>query len=161
MSSVTQKIETKKPHLIMDFHFFPKVNITVASDVSREALESGKAFDLDYTCNVEVAQDSENTAHYIVTLKLETIPLDGKAYELQLEAVGGFHFTEECTDPNERGHKIFVMGQTMLYGACREYLALVTSRSPFPPVYLPSITFVPDDTEVGREEAEPTGAIDE
>lgn len=152
MGEVTQLIKTKEPYLKMDYHFFPKVQIEMCLEKPEEA-DLEFFVDLDWNFKVSVDQDENRDEAYAVRMELATDNEEQKAYQVKLEAIGLFHFTDAFPDPEEREHMIYVLGQNLLYGACREYLFTMTAHGPHPAIYLPSITFVPDK-KVEEEEVE-------
>jgi preprotein translocase subunit SecB len=145
MGTVKQEIRTKEPYLKMDYHFFPQVEIEMCLDLPEEN-EVEDFLDLDWDFEVNVGQDENREEAYSIRLQLSTTNQGKKAYQVKLTAMGFFHFTEECSK-EQRGSMIYVLGQNMLYGACREYLYTMTAHGPHPALYLPSVTFVPDNSD--------------
>lgn len=144
MGTVKQAIKTKNPLLVMDYHFFTDIRVSTNPNIEKEKIDSGEALDLNYEFDVHVAQAPEDRFSYSVNMLIKSVG-ESKAYKIHLDSVGIFHFAEECKEEEDRNHLIYVMGQTLLYGACREFILSLTSRGPYPPVYLPPVTFVPDD----------------
>lgn len=145
MGIVKQAIRTKEPYLKMDYHFFPQVEVEMCLDLpGQEEVED--FMDLDWNFEVKVGQDENRQEAYSIRLQLSTTNQDNKAYKVKLTAMGFFHFTDECPE-EQRGTMIYVLGQNLLYGACREYLCTMTAHGPHPALYLPSVTFVPDNND--------------
>nr|WP_321513124.1 protein-export chaperone SecB [uncultured Pseudodesulfovibrio sp.] len=148
MGIVRQAVRTKEPYLKMDYHFFPNVEVEMCLELpGQEAVEG--FMDLDWDFEVNVGQDENRKEAYSIRMQLSTANQEKKAYKVKLTALGFFHFTDECPE-EQRESMIYVLGQNMLYGACREYLYTMTAHGPHPALYLPGVTFVPDNN--GEEE---------
>lgn len=141
MGTVRQVIDTKKPFLKMDYHFFPHVQIDTCLDVPTED-EAESFMDLDWEFDVQVGQQEGKEESYSIKMELATRNQGKRAYDVKLNAIGFFRFTDECPK-DQWDHLIYILGQNMLYGVCREYLFTVTAHGPHPALYLPSVTFVP------------------
>lgn len=62
-------------------------------------------------------------------------------YEFELQLVGLFSVKEVVPEDKREGFAK-VNGASVLYSVAREHLRVVTSAGPFPPIYLPTVSFV-------------------
>lgn len=150
MAKVTQLIKTKAPIMELRSHFFPEIHVKANNKVSTEDLDSGEAFDVDYTTDVEVRSNVNDDREYLVLLNVKTDdPEENKAWHIDISAIGQFIFSEDCPE-EAREHFAYVTGQSIMYGIIREKVHSLTLEGPFQSAYLPTVTFVPD--EDGQEE---------
>lgn len=143
MINIKQQIKTKAPVLDLTGHFFPEVQVRANPEVTQETLDSGDAYDIDFVTNVRLSQSDERPDNYLIEFNLCTDKKQAdKAWEISVTVVGSF-VLPECEEQKRIGI-VMVNGQSMLYGIVREFLYSLTSKGPFDPVYLPTITFYPD-----------------
>lgn len=64
-------------------------------------------------------------------------------YTFKISFVGYFRVADEFPQ-DKRELLVTVNGPSILFSAAREFISIVTARSPYPPILLPSISFVPD-----------------
>lgn len=147
MSKVTQPIKTKPPIMELKTHFFPEIHVKANPNVSPEDIESGVAFDIDFITDVDVQTNDElpNDRFVSFTIKSDD-SVNNKAWNIDITVVGQFRYPDHCSDET-RTHLAYVTGQSILYGFVREMLHTLTLKGPFEAVYLPTITFVPDDQD--------------
>jgi preprotein translocase subunit SecB len=95
---------------------------------------------------VEAAQRTDNKRDWKVALQLNCEPVEKNSgsYVASMELIGFFEVSEDY--PEDRIADIVAANApAILYGAARELILLVTGRGPFPPLSLPSASFV-DET---------------
>lgn len=134
-----------------------------ASVVSRLNFEADPEFQPDEDggeVKVDVSLDSNSGESESWRIRL-TIAFGPKSkarspYRGELEVHGYFHFSDDSVPSNEAARLVAVNGASMLYSGAREYLLLVTSRGPWPPIRLPTVSF--RDIEVVQREPETDAA---
>lgn len=62
-------------------------------------------------------------------------------YEFELQVVGLFSVKENLPADKREGFAK-INGASILYSVAREHLRVVTSVGPFPPIYLPTVSFM-------------------
>lgn len=125
------------PPLIVKEYFFPFVQVSADPDITGE--ESAV---MDFETKVAVDKDPDNDT-YQVTLEITAMPEDETKripYAIHLIVVGMFSVDEKWPDPEKL---LKVNGASILYSAAREFIITVTSRGPWPPTTLPTISFLP------------------
>lgn len=125
------------PPLIVKEYFFPFVQVSADPDITSE--ESAV---MDFETKVAVDKDPDNNT-YQVTLEITAMPEDETKripYAIHLIVVGMFSVDEKWPDPEKL---LKVNGASILYSAAREFIITVTSRGPWPPTTLPTISFLP------------------
>jgi preprotein translocase subunit SecB len=137
---------TKTPPLTLNHHFFPTVMVA-AKPESVKSHPSEVQFGYDFQFSVEILKNPANDLDYQVQL---TIAADEKAgfvqgYDIKLVIVG-FVGIDSQYPAADRDSLVAMVGPTLLYGAAREFILSITLRGPFPPVYLPTVSFIPAET---------------
>ncbi|WP_084457694.1 protein-export chaperone SecB [Desulfocurvus vexinensis] len=137
--------DVKKPPLEMKEHFFTKVSFAANDSLTEEDVASSKPFEHDFKCFVEVLTNNKDPLLHQVRLKIVVAEKEDalKAYDIEIEVVGLFRPTREFDTDEELKGMIQIIGATLLYGAAREYIYSLTLRGPWPPVYLPTTSFIP------------------
>ena len=103
---------------------------------------SGEA-QLKIESNAQRTPNAHDPKEWKVDLRVQSKVEDPKSfpYNFSLEITGVFGFATDV--PAESREKIIAAnGPALLYGALREILVSVTSRGPFSPVILPTVTFI-------------------
>lgn len=102
-----------------------------------------------YALTVEpvVAQD-EQDGGWSVVLSIQTEPEKGTTgpYRAQVSMVGRFRVSEDY--PKERARNLVqITGSSILYSAAREMLLLLSCRTVWGPMQLPTVSFMPPRNE--------------
>jgi preprotein translocase subunit SecB len=91
-----------------------------------------------------------------VVLDLKTPPVEESAnpYQLEIQVVGFFEVAADF--PAENMEKLVgITGSSLLYSAAREFILTITSRGPWPAIFLPTITYQGQpDTGLHEEKSE-------
>lgn len=125
-----------KSPLEISSYFYPAV--TVAADAE---FEPGKD---TATPNIEVKVSVDHVENntYQVGLEIALGPENDEKrqpYAIELIAIGIFHVDPDFPDPEKL---LRLNGAAILYGAAREFIITITSRGPWGPVTIPSISFL-------------------
>lgn len=149
---------TKKPPIELTSHFFSEVflsaNVKALSDILAKK-EIGYHFKMD----VSIGSPNAGRPEYQVTLTVEAEECEGlvKAYDARVQAVG-FVLVEDSVPEDAREQTAAILGSSLLYSAAREHLYALSLRGPYPAIYLPTTSFIPDDS---KEEAESPPPVSE
>ena len=94
--------------------------------------------------DVDVDIDSPSDDSMLVSIRLRIPNEDGKKapYKINIAVTGIFEWLNKSTDRTERRDLTVVNGATILYGAIREMVLTVTSRSMSGAMLLPSVNFI-------------------
>jgi preprotein translocase subunit SecB len=134
------------PPLIVKEYFFPFVQVSADPEhVGRKEPSS-----IDFETKVAVDKDPEDDT-YQVTLEITAMPEDETKripYAIHLIAVGMFSVDKNWPDPEKL---LRVNGASILYSSAREFLITVTSRGPWAPMILPTISFLPVEENKSKE----------
>lgn len=135
----------RKPPLELKHHFFTDVVVTANHNVPHEDIKNGKVFGCEVEVNVNVVGAPNNDREFQVQLTIKAVEAQSHVmgYEVKLTTVGFFIITDE-TPPERRKDLANILGASLLYGAAREFLYSITMRGPHPPIYLPTISFIPE-----------------
>lgn len=135
----------KKPPLELKHHFFTEVLVTANQDVPHEEIKQGKQFGCEVNMEVGVVDSPDNDREFQVQLSITAVeaPSHVMGYRVKLVAVGFIVVAEDIPAERRKG-LVHVVGASILYGAAREFLYGITMRGPYPPIYLPTTTFIPD-----------------
>jgi len=135
------------PPLELKRYFFPYVQ--VAADAEYEPSEN--EIETNFEVKTSIEQDETNDIYQVV-LEIITEPEDEESkipYTIHLITIGLFTVDEGFPDKEEL---LRITGASMLYSAAREFLITVTSRGPWPPIFIPTFSFLPDKEEQNDEE---------
>jgi preprotein translocase subunit SecB len=143
-----------KPPLVLKHHFYTEVHVTSDPSVLKE-IKADLEFGYGFTSHVEVSQSVDNPLDYQVQLAIKSEGIDNKikGYDIGLTVVGFVTADGEFPE-DRRNDMVSVTGASLLYSAARDYLFSLTSRGPYPPVYLPTISFVPESISQEKDEDE-------
>ncbi len=127
--------------LQLEQYFFTRIELHAHPEAHPEQ-ETGFAVD------VNCARHEEDPRRWMITL---TVVLKGEeddsppAYTGDFEIVGMFRVTDEY--PEDNAPKLaHINGAAILYGTVREMVTNMTARGPFPPILLPTATFIDECT---------------
>ena len=137
------------PPLIVKEYFFPFVQVSADPEHTGDK----KTLSIDFETKVAVDKDPEDDT-YQVTLEITAMPEDETKripYAIHLIAVGMFSVDKNWPDPEKL---LRVNGASILYSSAREFLINITSRGPWAPMILPTISFLPAE-EINSKESEP------
>lgn len=121
-------------------YFFPVISI-----VANQAQPVGQLPELNVELAVNVDKDNENVFEITLDLKIDATEEKPSQYQVHLKAVGIFEIDPDF--PNKQ-QVIAVTGASILYSASREFLLMVMSRGPWPPIMLSPISFQPQPPPV-------------
>lgn len=131
-----------KPPLTVKEYFFPFVQVSADPEFTPEEPTQK----VDFETKVAVDHNSESGL-YQVNLEITALPENEKKktpYAVHLIAVGLFTVSDKIEDPVKL---LKITGASILYSAAREFLITITSRGPWPPFFLPTISFLPPPAE--------------
>lgn len=129
-----------KPPLQLETYYFTKV--AVAADPCYQP-DDGVVRGMAIDTELGMGQHSDDPSRWMVTLTLRAKSRDDKPipYIVDLEAVGFFR-VEPAASKEKAPFLVQANGGAILYSAAREYLLVVTSRGPWPPITLPTTNFL-------------------
>ena len=119
--------------------------------VLKEEFENGEAeVDLNgeagphFGVAVETGQSENDLDLWRVSITVNGGEEDeGFPYSFEIGYVGFFRLAAELAD-DQKQLIATVNGPSILFAAAREFLAIATARTPFAPIMLPSMSFVPN-----------------
>lgn len=128
-----------KPPITVQHYFFPYVEI--AADPEYNPENTNDTAD-SFETKVSIDNSPENNL-YQVMLDISLFPENEEKknpYSIHLVAVGLFTVEDNYQD---KENLLKITGASILYSAAREYIITLTSRGPWPPLFLPTISFLP------------------
>lgn len=128
--------------LSLERYFYTRIHIEANREFTDKDARKG-AIDLDVNVRVSVLKNKDDPELY--QLVLATNRLDAKEgplpYLIDAEVVGVFRL-DPAFKHNDRETLVRNNGASMLYGALREYLLMLTGRGPWGEFQLPTISFL-------------------
>lgn len=124
--------------LRLDKYFFSKIHV----DITEEKQAGSDPRALTTKCNV--MSHKKDAARWFVVLDVvqqRDASKDGPDYNIDIQ-IAGFFTVEKEYPPEKASQMVRANGPALLFGAVREMASLLTSRGPFEPVQLPSVSFV-------------------
>lgn len=122
--------------LSLERYFFTKVELETHVDAEQSAPN-------EIQTEVEVGQAKDKPSRFQVVLRLKLLPpAKGSAsYTGQFHVVGFFRVADQW--PKAKTQQLVqANGAALLYGAIREMVANLSARGPWPPLHLPTVTFI-------------------
>lgn len=111
--------------------------------------------DLQVIPTASPRQDSPREWQITLRIALNAAPERNAPYTFLLEMIGFIHVDESVTDERvERFARI--NGTSLVFAAAREIIKAATSRGPFPPLLLPTVTFWEPKKEMMQTPDDPT-----
>lgn len=128
--------------------------------------------DLEVASAVQPIKDRPNRWQVSLNIKLQPAPDANSPYSFCLSLVGVIYWVGPELPEDKVGTLLRTNGPSMLYGVAREMARDMTARGPFPPLVLPSVSFIPDaptpaapkapePTEEAKTAVEPSGPMGE
>lgn len=124
---------------------------------SRESLDDKVALP-DFNINSNVTQDTDDTrlCRCELTIELTDDPNNKFPYTFAIALVGIFRVSSKYSD-DKVDLLIKVNAPSIMYSAAREIVLSISGRGGYPPVLLPSVSFVPSPDNVPASQAEAGG----
>jgi preprotein translocase subunit SecB len=134
----------KQPPLQLEYYYFPEIKVLVRQGIPVEHV-TPENVDFEFDLEPKIFQSVDDAMCYKVDLRVRTKDVKDKINPYNLDLlVSGFFRLDEKVPGEKREGTMLVLGPNILYGAARELLFQLTSRGPFPPLWLPTTSFVPD-----------------
>jgi preprotein translocase subunit SecB len=136
--------------LIIDSYFVKKVQFQLKDGFDTDSTGEGKEIATPkLSINVASGKNTEDANHWRFELNIEADENSSEPdfpYTFAVSLVGFFRIDKSY--PTEQADLLAqVNAPSVLYSAAREFLANVTGRSPYQPILLPSVSFVPEPIE--------------
>lgn len=152
---MTKKTAERAPAPPLDLldHYYSRVNIQANLPASEKEFAQGKPEIVVKPS--EPLQNKEDPRLFQVLLSIDSKDKGAPGqYDFGLTVHGIFRIKNDV--PEDRwGGLIRVLAPSMLYGAAREFLSLVTARCTLGGIYLPTITFMPSPEESAKQAKTP------
>ena len=137
------------PPLQLNYHFYPEVKVRANTELPLDEYQIDNTdvdFNLNY--NASIFENKKDPSQFKIELQIDIAPKEEKNwfYEVFLKCIGLFVISEEIPE-EKRKSLVYINGASMLYSAAREYIFLLTMRGPYPPIYIPSVSFKPEDKD--------------
>jgi len=121
-------------------YFFTDISIKVNPDFNSN-IDNPDLGELGLNVSVTSSEQEENL--FQVDLEIRIEPKEDKnifPYQIKLVTVGIFEISPKW--PKEKVMDLLkITGASILYSAAREFLLIITSRLPWKPVMLPTVSF--------------------
>lgn len=136
-------------------YFVADLQFTANRDFDTENPFTARADDLQVTNQANPKQDEPRSWQITLRIALNAAPDRNSPYSFLVEMIGFVHVAESVNEENiER--LVRINGTSLVFSAAREIVRAVTSRGPFRPVLLPTVTFweskpqVPETTQESK-----------
>jgi preprotein translocase subunit SecB len=113
--------------------------------------KSWKVESTDFKIDADLYEkiDDASRIRYVLTISSASRK-DKVPYSFRISIVGYFHIDKSFPE-KEAYLLIYASAPSLLYGAAREMLAMMTGRGPYPAVILPTATFYDDAVRAAKE----------
>ncbi len=126
--------------LLLKSYFFPVISVVANPKWSQDPVDSELDLNLKVQNDLYVSKGTENNFQVRVAITIDSTETKPAPYDVLLIVIGTFG---TVPDFPEKETLVKISGSSILYGAAREYLATITGRGPYPPLLLPSVSFLP------------------
>jgi len=139
----------RETSLLLERYFYPKISIQADPKYS----PSGTPLLAEIGVNTQFKKVSEAERKWAVTIRIRTSAKEYPVpYKIDLSAVGYFRIAPNYPEA-EMEKLIRIGGPTVLYSSARELILTISSRGPWGPVFIPSMSFL----ETPKETQQPKG----
>jgi preprotein translocase subunit SecB len=153
----------RETSLLLERYFYPKISIQADPKYQPAAAP----LLAEISVSTHFTKLAEAGRKWAVTISIKTSTKDHPIpYKIDLSAVGYFRIAPDY--PEEEVEKLIrIGGPTVLYSAARELILTISSRGPWGPVFIPSMSFLetPKETkkpkEKEREEGEQVSKLEQ
>jgi len=139
------------PPLRLERYFYTKI-VCLANPEFKPANE-GQTANIEFQSHSQVMRHAEDERRWQVVLDLKTPTLEesGSPYELDFQIVGFFQVSNDY--PADNMEKLVgINGTSMLYSSARDFVMTISSRGPWPPIFLPTVSYGPPSTPAAKRE---------
>jgi preprotein translocase subunit SecB len=121
-------------------YFFTKINCEADLNYKNPQPEAGNKYEVQVRSNVAPRKDNDRDWRVILDIQASS-PDKSVPYKLDLQVTGFFKVAEDYPE-DKVSEFIRITGSSILYSGAREFLLGITSRGPWAPVLLPTISFM-------------------
>lgn len=128
------------PPLRLERYFYTKI-VCLANPEFKPA-EEGQTAKIELQSHSQLMRHAEDEMRWQVVLDLKTPSMEesGSPYELDFQIVGFFQVSDDY--PADKMEKLVgINGTSMLYSSARDFIMTISSRGPWPPIFLPTVTY--------------------
>lgn len=128
--------------LLLDHYYLEELSFSLSDDYNYESgTDDPKLLPEDLDVKVESFRHPENPLQWMFKLRVRLENKESKLpYSFSISLSGFFDISEDC--PQDMIERLaLVNAPSILYASARELLAVVTARSRFLTIFLPSVSF--------------------
>lgn len=128
--------------LSLERYFYTRVHVDANREYGPDDTQTAPR-DVDIDVKVGMLRDANDSDRYQIVLSISNLTAkEGRLpYNVDAEIVGVFRLDANFKHEN-REHLLKVNGSSILYGALREYLLMLTGRGPWGEFQIPTISFL-------------------
>jgi preprotein translocase subunit SecB len=130
--------------LQLEGYFLTDLNCQANSQFKADKETKFQEEDLEVGVAVQPIKVRPNRWQVSLNIKLQPAPDANSPYTFCLNLVGVICWVGPELPEERVGALLRTNGPSMLYGVAREMARDLTARGPFPPLVLPSVSFIPD-----------------
>lgn len=127
----------------LERYFLTEVNCQANPQFKTDQETRFSVNDLELAAAVRPIPDKPGRWQVSLTIKLQAGPNANSPYSFRLHLVGIMCWLGPALPGEKLEALLRTNGPSMLYGAARETVRDLTARGPFPPLVLPSVSFIP------------------
>lgn len=145
-----------KPHaspISCNNYFVTEINLAANSSYDPDKESDLELADLQVESDITVVKPEDEQRAVILSVEQNVAREKNAPYNFVIRLVGFFTMVEGL--PKERVEQLLLTnGSSILFAAAREILRDMTSKGPYPPLLLPTLSFFPMPKEEPAREAE-------
>lgn len=130
--------------LQLEGYFLTDLNCQANPQFRAEKETKFQEKDLEVGAAVHPIKDRPNRWQVSLNIRLQPAPDANSPYSFCLNLAGIICWVGPELPEEKVGALLRTNGPSMLYGVAREMARDLTARGPFPPLVLPSVSFIPD-----------------
>ncbi|MGA9852121.1 MAG: protein-export chaperone SecB [Gammaproteobacteria bacterium] len=131
--------------LQLDAYVFTKILVEANTDYLPEKQEEIEDSEINFSLQITVGKDNDNPLRYQIEIHISDFKPKKSGflpYKIDAKVVGIFSVDPDFKH-DDLEHLIHINGASMLFGAAREYILMVSGRGPYGPFKLPTINLIP------------------
>lgn len=139
----------------LDHYFVTELSVVARKSYDQEKKIEARPEEFEAKCDILKISTEDDKDLWQLTLEVaqQPSPESNFPYEFKVFIVGFVECLLKQEDEEERKRVVKINGASMLYGIVREIVRANTSRGPFEPIMIPTVSFY-ESSKVSEENSE-------
>jgi preprotein translocase subunit SecB len=130
-----------QPPLQLEESYFDVVSLEAAPEYVPDAESRPRRHGVEMQLGLATVDDSPGVWRVSLDIRHKDVDEEAPRYRFRLRVIGFFRWSTEGQPEDQVAQIVAVNGASILYSSAREYLLMVTSRTPWGQLSLPTMSF--------------------